>query len=315
MVSVWTGAVDDGWNGTLGWFWAACAVTTIVLVFVTKAALTRALVLGRDGRHRTAVPGDPHRVRHRPRRPRRARRLTASRPGRHRTIVRADVCRMPRPVWSGTISFGLVAIPIKLFHAVSKKSVSFNQLDERTMSRIRYKKVSAETGEDVPDEHIVKGYEISKGRYVTRRPRRARAVHPVGHPHHRPRGVRRSRRDRPGLLRRRLLPGARRNAQAVRAAGPGDGGGRQGRHRPLRDAQQAVHGGDPGHRRAADDVDAGVRRRGRRPADSIDELARPRRRRRHRQGGQDGRGAGRVAVGRVRARRSTATTTASRCST
>jgi len=73
---------------------------------------------------------------------------------------------MPRPVWSGTISFGLVAIPVKLFHAVSKKSVSFNQLDERTMSRIRLKKVSAETGEDVPDEHIIKGYEISKGRYV-----------------------------------------------------------------------------------------------------------------------------------------------------
>ena len=73
---------------------------------------------------------------------------------------------MPRPVWSGTISFGLVAIPIKLFHAVSKKSVSFNQLDERTMSRIRMKKVSADTGEDVPDEHIIKGYEISKGRYV-----------------------------------------------------------------------------------------------------------------------------------------------------
>ena len=39
MVSVWTGSVDDGWNGTLGWFWAACAVTTIILVFVTKAAL------------------------------------------------------------------------------------------------------------------------------------------------------------------------------------------------------------------------------------------------------------------------------------
>jgi hypothetical protein len=39
MVSVWTGAVDDGWNGTLGWFWAACAITTIVLVVVTKAAL------------------------------------------------------------------------------------------------------------------------------------------------------------------------------------------------------------------------------------------------------------------------------------
>src|SRR3978361_293479 len=73
---------------------------------------------------------------------------------------------MPRPVWTGTISFGLIAIPIKMFHAVSKKSVSFNQLDDRTMSRLKIKKASAETGEDVPDDHIVKGYEISKGRYV-----------------------------------------------------------------------------------------------------------------------------------------------------
>jgi hypothetical protein len=39
MISVWSGAVDDGWGGTLGWFWGACAVTTIVLVFVTRAAL------------------------------------------------------------------------------------------------------------------------------------------------------------------------------------------------------------------------------------------------------------------------------------
>jgi DNA end-binding protein Ku len=73
---------------------------------------------------------------------------------------------MPRPVWSGTISFGLIAIPIKLFHAVRHKGVSFNQLDERTMSRIRYRKVSDETGEEVPEEHIVKGYEVSKDRYV-----------------------------------------------------------------------------------------------------------------------------------------------------
>jgi DNA end-binding protein Ku len=73
---------------------------------------------------------------------------------------------MPRPVWTGTISFGLVAIPIKLYHAVSKKNVAFNQLDQRTMSRIKLKKVSADTGDDVPDEEIVKGYEISKGRYV-----------------------------------------------------------------------------------------------------------------------------------------------------
>jgi DNA end-binding protein Ku len=73
---------------------------------------------------------------------------------------------MARPVWSGTISFGLVAIPVKLFHAVRRQSVSFNQLDERNMARIRYRKVNAETGEEVGDDHIVKGYEVSKGRYV-----------------------------------------------------------------------------------------------------------------------------------------------------
>ncbi len=73
---------------------------------------------------------------------------------------------MPRPVWNGTISFGLVAIPVKLYHAVSKKNVSFNQLDDRTMSRIKLKKVSADTGDDVPDEHIVKGYEYTKGQYI-----------------------------------------------------------------------------------------------------------------------------------------------------
>ena len=73
---------------------------------------------------------------------------------------------MARPVWSGTISFGLVAIPVKLFHAVRRQSVSFNQLDDRNMARIRYRKVNAETGEGVGDDHIVKGYEIAKGRYV-----------------------------------------------------------------------------------------------------------------------------------------------------
>lgn len=73
---------------------------------------------------------------------------------------------MPRPVWTGTISFGLVAIPVKLYHAVRKQSVSFNQLDDRTMARIKYKKVSSIDDEEVPDEHIVKGFEVSKDRYV-----------------------------------------------------------------------------------------------------------------------------------------------------
>ncbi len=76
------------------------------------------------------------------------------------------VCRMPRPIWTGTISFGLVAIPVKLYNAVRKQSVSFNQLDERTMARIKYQKVSALDGSVVPDEHIAKGYEVSRDRYI-----------------------------------------------------------------------------------------------------------------------------------------------------
>ena len=73
---------------------------------------------------------------------------------------------MPRAIWSGSISFGLVNIPVQLFNAVSRKSVRFNQIDSRNNARIRMKKTNAESGEDVPDEVIVKGYELSKGNYV-----------------------------------------------------------------------------------------------------------------------------------------------------
>jgi DNA end-binding protein Ku len=73
---------------------------------------------------------------------------------------------MPRAMWSGAISFGLVNIPIKLFNAVSRKSVHFNQIDTRTGARIQYRKVSAADGEEVPSEQITKGYQLSSGEYV-----------------------------------------------------------------------------------------------------------------------------------------------------
>ena len=73
---------------------------------------------------------------------------------------------MPRAIWSGSISFGLVNIPVKLYNAVSRKSVSFNQIDKRTGSRIKYLKVSAADGTEVPTDAIVKGYELSSGDYV-----------------------------------------------------------------------------------------------------------------------------------------------------
>lgn len=73
---------------------------------------------------------------------------------------------MPSSVWSGSISFGLVTVPVKLTTATRSRDVSFNQLEEGTGSRIRYKRVSEQTGEEVPYEKIVKGYEIRKGNYV-----------------------------------------------------------------------------------------------------------------------------------------------------
>jgi len=73
---------------------------------------------------------------------------------------------MPRAMWSGAISFGLVNIPIKLFNAVSRKGVHFNQIDTRTGARIQYRKVSAADGEEVPSEAITKGYQLSSGDYV-----------------------------------------------------------------------------------------------------------------------------------------------------
>ena len=57
---------------------------------------------------------------------------------------------MARPLWSGSISFGLVNIPVKLNNAVSRKTVSFNQIDDRTGARIKLKRVSALDGDEVP---------------------------------------------------------------------------------------------------------------------------------------------------------------------
>jgi DNA end-binding protein Ku len=72
---------------------------------------------------------------------------------------------MARAIWSGAISFGLVSVPVKLYSAVSRKTVRFNQLDSRSNSRVRQKRVNAE-GEEVSYEQIVKGYEVTKDFYV-----------------------------------------------------------------------------------------------------------------------------------------------------
>jgi DNA end-binding protein Ku len=73
---------------------------------------------------------------------------------------------MARAIWTGSISFGLLNVPVKLYSAVSKKSVSFRELRESDGSRVRHKRVAEADGEEVPYEEIVKGYEISPDQYV-----------------------------------------------------------------------------------------------------------------------------------------------------
>jgi DNA end-binding protein Ku len=73
---------------------------------------------------------------------------------------------MARAIWSGSISFGLVSVPVKAFSAVRDHSVHFNQLEKGTGARINYKKVSDKTGKEVSGDAIESGYEVSSGKYV-----------------------------------------------------------------------------------------------------------------------------------------------------
>jgi DNA end-binding protein Ku len=85
---------------------------------------------------------------------------------------------MARAIWSGAISFGLVNVPVKLYSATSPKGVRFHQLSSKTGARIRQKRVDPSTGEEVPYEEIVKGYEITPDRYVTIAPEELETLDP-----------------------------------------------------------------------------------------------------------------------------------------
>ena len=85
---------------------------------------------------------------------------------------------MPRPIWSGAISFGLVNVPVKLFSAVSAQDVRFHQLRKSDSSRIRQKRVSAADGEEVPYDEIVKGYELGPDQYVIIEPEELAGLDP-----------------------------------------------------------------------------------------------------------------------------------------
>ena len=77
---------------------------------------------------------------------------------------------MARPIWTGSISFGLLNIPIQLMSGERRTDIHFRMLDARDNSPIRYERVNAETGEEVPWKEIVKAYEFSKDNYVVLQP-------------------------------------------------------------------------------------------------------------------------------------------------
>src|SRR4051794_23961367 len=85
---------------------------------------------------------------------------------------------MPRSIWSGAISFGLVNVPVKLYSAVSRKTVRFHQLHDEDHVRIQQKRVCPADGEEVPYDNIVKGYEISPDKYVVIEPEELEALDP-----------------------------------------------------------------------------------------------------------------------------------------
>lgn len=73
---------------------------------------------------------------------------------------------MPRAIWKGSISFGLVNIPVGLYTAESRDEVHFRMLDKRNMAPVRYQRVNDETGKEVPWDDIVKGYEFADNKFV-----------------------------------------------------------------------------------------------------------------------------------------------------
>jgi DNA end-binding protein Ku len=83
----------------------------------------------------------------------------------------------PRAYWKGYLKLSLVSCPIAVFPATSdREKISFHQIHKSTGNRIRYRKVDADTGEEVSNDEIIKGYEVSKGQYLELEPEEIEAV-------------------------------------------------------------------------------------------------------------------------------------------
>src|ERR1039458_3982833 len=82
------------------------------------------------------------------------------------TLTWVKILGMARTIWKGSLSFGLVNVPIGVYPATQDKSIHFNQFEKGTSDRIRYKKVNERTGKEVESANIVKGFDLGGGEYV-----------------------------------------------------------------------------------------------------------------------------------------------------
>ena len=172
---------------------------------------------------------------------------------------------MPRAIWSGSISFGLLNVPVKLYSAVSKQTVRFRELREKDGSRVRHKRVAEADGKEVAYDDIVKGYEFAPDQYVTLTrdelaeldPKKTRAIEiqdfvdldeidPIYFEHPYYLGPDKGAEKAYALL-----------VEAMKRVA-------QGRDRALRAPQQGEPRRDPADGRRADDGDDALRRRGHR---------------------------------------------------
>ena len=88
---------------------------------------------------------------------------------------------MARPIWTGTLSFGLLNVPVSLMSGERRTDLHFRMLDSRDRKPVRYERVNAETGEEVPWKEIVKAYEYDKGSYVVLEESDIKAAAPESH--------------------------------------------------------------------------------------------------------------------------------------
>jgi DNA end-binding protein Ku len=85
---------------------------------------------------------------------------------------------MARPIWTGSLSFGLVNVPVGLYSAIEQKDIRFHQFQQGTKRRVRNQRVAESTKKEVPYEKVVKGYEVSKDKWVMVEPEDLEAVEP-----------------------------------------------------------------------------------------------------------------------------------------